>query len=74
MCVDYRDLNQQTRPDKYPLPRVDDLLDWVVNANCLNSIDLHNGYYQVAIHSVDEYKTAFLSRHGLFKFLALLFG
>ena len=74
MCIDYRALNQQTRPDKYPLPRIDDLLDQLVNANCLSSIDLYTGYHQVAIYPGDEYKTAFLSRYGLFEFLVLPFG
>ena len=41
MCIDYRPLNQQIRLDKYPLPRIDDLLDQLVNAHCLISIDLH---------------------------------
>ena len=40
MCIDYRPLNQQKRPDKYPLPRINNLLDQLVNANCLSSINL----------------------------------
>ena len=65
MYIDYRALNKQARPDKYPLPRIDDLLDWLVNANCLSSSDLHTGYHKVAIHPGDEYKIAFISRYGL---------
>ena len=59
MCIDCKALNQQTRPDKQPLPRIDDLLDQLVNANCLSSIYLHTGYHQVAFHPGDKYKTAF---------------
>ena len=54
MCIGYRALNQQMRPAQYPLPRIDDLLDWLVNAKCPSSFDLHIGYYQVAITPGDE--------------------
>ena len=74
MCIDYFALNQQTRPDKYLLFRINNLLDQLVNTNYLSSIYLHTGYHQVAIRLGDEYKTAFLSRYGLFGFLVLLFG
>ena len=74
MYIYYRALYQQTRPDKYPLPRINDQLDWLVNANYLSSIDFHTGYHQVAIFPGNEYKTTFLSRCGLFEFLVLLFG
>ena len=40
MCIDYRALNQQTRPDKFVLPGINDLLDQLVNASCVSSIDL----------------------------------
>ena len=45
ICIDYRALNQQTRPEKYPLPRINDLLDQLVNIHCLFSIDLHTSYH-----------------------------
>ena len=45
ICIDYRALNKQTRPDKYPFPRIDDQLDQLVNAYYFNSIILYIGYY-----------------------------
>ena len=74
MCIDYRALNHQTRLDKQPLPRIYDLLDWLANANCLSSVDLHTGYHQVAIRPGEKYKTDFLSRRSLFEFPVLPFG
>ena len=68
MCIAYRALNQQTRLDKYPLPRINDLLDWLFNTNYLTSIEIYTAYYQVTIHPGDEYKTALLSRYGLLEF------
>ena len=59
MCIEYRALNQKIRPDKYQLPRINDLLEWLINDKCLNSINLYIGYHQVAIRQENEYKTAF---------------
>jgi len=47
MCVDYRELNKKTIPDKYPLPRIDDQLDRLYTNNYYTSLDLFSGYYQV---------------------------
>ena len=44
ICIDYRALNQQIRPNKYPLARIYNLLDQLVNAHYLSRIDLHTGY------------------------------
>ena len=49
MYVDYRAINQQTKLNKYPLARIADLLDQLINANCFSSIDLYTGYNNIAI-------------------------
>ena len=74
MCVDYRALNAQTILDKYPLPRIEDLLDRLACAKCISSLDLTQGYHQVQIEEGDIYKTAFVSRYGSFEFTVLPFG
>ena len=45
MCIDFRALNKITKKNVYPLPRIDDLLDKLVNANYLSAIDLTSGYH-----------------------------
>ena len=43
MCVDYRQLNDVTIKNKYPLPRIDDLFDQLSGAKVLSKIDLRTG-------------------------------
>ena len=44
LCVDYRALNKVTVKNSYPLPRIDDLFDWLVRAKYFSRIDLRLGY------------------------------
>jgi hypothetical protein len=44
MCIDYRGLNEVTRKDAYPLPRVDDTLDELEDANLYAHLDLAYGF------------------------------
>ena len=64
MCLDYRALNKVTVQNKYPLPRIDDLIDKMAGARCFNSLDLASGYHQIRIAEDNVPKTAFLTPFG----------
>ena len=72
--VDYGKLNDVTRKDAYPLPRIDETLDALVGAKLFSTRDLASGYWQVEMEDADREKTAFATRHGLFEFQVIAFG
>ena len=74
MCIDYRSLNANSIIDRYPLPRIDDILDRLGAATIYSKIDLAQGYHQVNIEPADIHKTAFQSHFGLFEYTVLPFG
>ena len=59
MCIDYRQLNNLTIKNKYPLPRIDDIFDPVRGTSIFSKIDLRTGYHQLKIKEEDISKTAF---------------
>jgi hypothetical protein len=74
MCVDYRQLNEVTIKNKYPLPRIDDLFDQLNGARVFSKVDLKTGYHQLKIRKEDIPKTAFTTRYGLYEFTVMAFG
>ena len=74
ICVDYRHLNSVTKPDTFPLPRIDDLLDQLGNAKFFTTLDLAAGYWQIRVADDSIQKTAFVTPTGLFEFRVMPFG
>lgn len=74
MCVDYRDQNEQTEKNAYPLLRIDRIWQTMSKAKYLASLDLLIRYHQVGMAEKDRYKTEFLTQRGLFVYNVIPFG
>ncbi|GLI58974.1 hypothetical protein VaNZ11_000794 [Volvox africanus] len=74
MCIDCRGLNATMIKNRYPLPRVDDLLDNLKGSAYFSSIDLQQGYNQIRIAASDIPKTAFWTPFDHFEYTVLSFG
>ena len=67
-------MNEITKKDAQPLPRIDDTLDTLNSARWFSTLDLASGYWQVEVDPADREKTAFTTPYGLFQFKVMPFG
>jgi len=74
LCIDYRQLNKVTIKNRYPLPRIDDLMDQLVGARVFNKIDLRSSYHQIKVKDEDIQKTAFMTRYGHYEYTVMPFS
>ena len=68
-CGDYRSLNAQTVPDRYPIPHIQDFTQRLAGLK-----DLVPAYYQIPVELSDVHKTAATTLFGLFNFTRTPFG
>ena len=73
-CVDYRRLNAITVKDTYPLPRMDECLDSLGDANVFTTLDCNSGYWQIPVAPEDRDKTTFTCHAGTYRFVRMPFG
>lgn len=73
-CSDFRKLNRVTKPDSYPIPRMDDCVDRVGSAQYVSKFDLLKGYWQVPLTQRAKEYAAFVIPDGLFAYRRMPFG
>ncbi len=74
LCIDYRDLNSKTIPDRQPIPRVQDILDGLGGNAWFSLLDQGKAYHQGFMSPESRYLTAFTTPWGLYEWIRIPFG
>ncbi|GFV64129.1 retrovirus-related Pol polyprotein from transposon opus [Trichonephila clavipes] len=72
--VNYRKLNAITKYPRYPLPLIDDLITNIPHTTIMSSLELHSGYFQLAVNPSDIVTAAFVRNNGTYAFRPMPFG
>ncbi len=74
LCVDSRSINDLTIPDRYPFPRVEDIVDKVRGCHYFTVLDITSGFWHIKVDEQDIEKTAFVTMTGHYEWLRMPFG
>ncbi len=74
LCIDYRDLNRKTVPDRQPIPRVQDILDGLGGNRWFSLLDQGKAYHQGFVTPESRPLTAFCTPWGLYEWIRIPFG
>ena len=74
MCTDYRKVNNVTKSDTFPIPRMDDCMDHIGNAKYIMKFDLLKGFWQLPLTDHAKEISAFITPNGLYQYKVMPFG
>src|SRR4051812_14494382 len=74
LFIDYSDVNNACPKDPFPLPRIGQIMDAMVESARLSFLDAYAGYHQIKMAVEDEEKTAFITPCGTYCYICMPFG
>lgn len=74
LCVDYRAVNAVTIKNRYPIPRIREMLDRLCKAKFYTKFDIVAAFNTIRVKEGSEYLTSFTTRYGQFEYLVMPFG
>lgn len=74
LCVDYRALNTITAKQNWPLPLIDDCVEFLGGKNCFTLMDLKNGFHQMKVETSSIKYTSFVTPNGQYEWVRVPFG
>ena len=54
-CIDFRKVNDKTKSDSFPIPRIADCIDQIGSAKFVSTVDMLKGYWQVPLIIINNY-------------------
>ena len=73
-CTDFRKVNDKTKSDSFPIPRIADCIDQIGNAKFVSTFDMLKGYWQVPLTQRAREISAFVTPSGLYQYKVMPFG
>ena len=73
-CIDFSDLNKACLKDRFPLPKIDQLVDSTAGHETMSFMDAYSGYKKISMHPPDQEHTSFVTDKGLYYYNVMPFG
>ncbi|MBW0545950.1 hypothetical protein O181_085665 [Austropuccinia psidii MF-1] len=74
VCGDFRDLNNYTKSDRYPIPRIPHALDKLAKAKYITKIDCMKGFHQNGVKPNSMKLLRIICHMGIYEYTRIPFG